>query len=209
MALSTQVPLQTSSHTALLGFSTAQENKLFSTLTNFSIFGAGHPSASCPHAKLTWLLQQRARIAAHVLQHQHNLCTSHPWAGISVTTSSPGRESFTYSSLYLLSYVLFCVSFFSPFFAVGLFKCPTIMQVHPNPGCICASCTLAKRTTNISIKYYLQNGDKDLPPHKAACFYTSLVNNSPSSLCFKWAVCITQHTNNTCQSKKYILCTWK
>lgn len=58
------------------------------------------------HAKLLWLLQQWAKTAVEVLQHQsgaqHNLCTSHPLAAISVTTSSPARVSLTYSSLSVL-----------------------------------------------------------------------------------------------------------
>lgn len=77
---------------------------------------------------------------------------------------------------------------FLVFFAVGLFKCPIIMQVHPNLGCICPSHSLAKQITNIFIKYYLQNGDKDLQPLKATCLYTTWVNNPPSSILNEFCV---------------------
>lgn len=119
-------PLQTSPCIVLLGFFSPQENKLFSILTNCSIFSAGHPSVSWPHAKVPWLLQQRARTAAYVFQHQHHLCTSHPRAGISATTSSPERESFTYSCPYMFFLMSFfvCLFFVFPFFCCGVIEVP-------------------------------------------------------------------------------------
>lgn len=78
----------------------------------------------------------------------------HPWEGI-------------FYLLPIQPLMFFFVCLFFSFFAVGLFKCPTTMQVHPSPGCICPSNSLAKQTTNIFIKYCLQDGDKDLPQHRA------------------------------------------
>lgn len=78
------------------------------------------------------------------------------------------------------------------------------MQGHPNLGCICASRSLAKQTANVFIKYYLQNGDKDLPPHKATCFYTPLVNNSPSSSSILNELCVSPNTQITRANQKKI-----
>lgn len=96
--------------------------------------------------------------------------------------------SFLYSFLCVLFIFSLFFWVFLVFFAVGLFKCPIIMQVHPNLGCICPSHSLAKQITNIFIKYYLQNGDKDLQPLKATCLYTTLVNNPPSSILNEFCV---------------------
>lgn len=90
-----------------------------------------------------------------------------------------------------------CLFFFFFFFAVGLFNFPTTMQVHPNLCCICPSHSLSKQTTNIFIKYYLQNGHKDLPPLKATCLYTTLVNNPPSSRSILNELCVSHTTQVT------------
>lgn len=118
-------------------------------------------------------------------------------------------KGFSYLFIPLCS---FFVSFFFLFCWGGrLFKHPTAMQVsrYLRLCSICSSRILAKQTSNIFFKYFLQNGDPDLPHHKATCFYIPLVNNSqsPNSILIVnrlWC------TNKGCQSKKSILlCIWK
>lgn len=107
--------------------------------------------------------------------------------------------------IHLFMFFFVCLFFFlfSPFFAVGLFKCPTIIKVgHPTFGCICPRCSLAKQNINIFIKHYLQSGDEDLAPHKALAFTPPRLMSPPSLNSILNDLCVTYDTNKTCQSEK-------